>query len=358
VVLFAETGSCYEHSVLTIASDTHRLHHPHDPIHDGGRLVPPPEIPERAERIRAALADASLGEIREPDEFGPEPLLRVHTTEYVEFLETAHARWCAATGSDESEEAVPYARPIRDQPHDDAPHVIAQLGWFSHDSDPVLRGTWEAASAAVDIAMTAWRVVTDGEARLAYGLCRPPGHHAAADSFAGYCYLNNAAIAAQAWVDRGARVAIVDVDFHHGNGTQQLFYDRDDVLFVSLHADPADDYPYFLGNAFEKGWGAGEGYTRNFPLPPGTDWSRYEPALDAALVAVRKFSPDGVVVSLGVDTAVEDPDSFQLVENDYPRLGSALGGLQVPTVFLQEGGYDLSVLGRNVVSVLRGAEDA
>jgi acetoin utilization deacetylase AcuC-like enzyme len=350
--------SCYEDVVLTIASDAHRRHHPHDPIHDGGKLVPPPEIPERAERIRAALEVAALGDIRAPDEFGPAPLLRVHTREYVEFLASAHERWCAATGSSESAEAVPYARPIRDQPHGDIPHVIAQLGWYSHDSDPVLHGTWEAAAAAADIALTAWRAVVDEQASSAYGLCRPPGHHAAADSFAGYCYLNNAAIVAQAWVDGGARVAILDVDFHHGNGTQQVFYDRDDVLFVSLHADPADDYPYFLGFADEKGWGAGVGYTRNFPLPAGTDWSTYGAALDAGIEAVRKFGPDGLVVSLGVDTALEDPDSFRLVEADYPRLGQKIGGLRIPTVFLQEGGYDLTVLGRNVVNVLRGATDS
>ena len=348
----------YESAVLTIASDAHRRQHPRDPIHDGGRLVPPPEIPERAEVIRTAITDADLGEIRGPDEFGVEPVLRVHTTEYVEFLETAHARWCAATGNPHDAEAVPYARPIRDQPHGDMPHVLAQLGWYSHDSDPVLEGTWEASTAAVDVALTAWRAVVDADApdARAYGLCRPPGHHAAADSFAGYCYLNNAAIAAQAWADIGARVAILDVDFHHGNGTQQLFYDRDDVLFVSLHADPADDYPYFLGFASERGWGAGEGYTRNFPLPPGTDWARYAPALDAAIEAIRKFAPDGVVVSLGVDTATEDPDSFQLVADDYPRIGAAIGGLTFPTVLLQEGGSALSVLGRNVVNVLRAVD--
>ena len=343
--------------MLTIASDAHRLHHPRDPIHDGGKLVAPPEIPERAERIRAALEAAAAGEIREPNEFGPEPVLRVHTRDYIEFLMTAHARWRDATGEPETAEAVPYARPIRNQPHVDARHVVAELGWYSHDSDPVLAGTWPAASAAVDIALTAWRAVVDGEA-AAYALCRPPGHHAAADSFAGYCYLNNAAIVAQAAVDAGARVAILDVDFHHGNGTQQLFYDRDDVLFVSLHADPAHDYPYFLGNASERGWGAGEGYTRNFPLAPGTDWSAYGPALEAATAAVTKFGPDVVVVSLGVDTAIEDPDSFRLVAADYPRIGTAIGGLARPTVFVQEGGYDLDALGRNVVSVLRAAESA
>jgi acetoin utilization deacetylase AcuC-like enzyme len=342
--------------LLTIASDVHRVHHPHQPIHDGGRLVPPPEIPERAERIRAAIGEASLGPVRKPDEFGPEPLLRVHTTDYVEFLSTAFTDWQAATGEPDDAEAVPYARPVRDQPHNDARHIIARLGWYSHDSDPILAGTWTAATGAVDVALTAWRAVSEEGTPHAYALCRPPGHHAAADGFAGYCYLNNAAIVAQAWVDAGARVALLDVDFHHGNGTQQIFYARDDVLFVSLHADPAEDYPYFLGFADERGWGAGEGFTRNFPLPAGTAGESYLAALSDACAAITHFSPDALVVSLGVDTAAEDPDSFRLVGDDFTGIGDAIGALDLPTVVVQEGGYSLAVIGRNVVNVLRGME--
>ena len=342
--------------MLTIASDVHRVHHPHQPIHDGGTLVPPPEIPERAERIRAAIGEASLGAVREPDEFGPEPLLRVHTTDYVEFLATAFTDWQAATGEPDDAEAVPYARPVRDQPHNDARHIIARLGWYSHDSDPILAGTWTAATGAVDVALTAWRAVADEGAPHAYALCRPPGHHAAADGFAGYCYLNNAAIVAQAWVDAGARVAVLDVDFHHGNGTQQIFYARDDVMFTSLHADPAEDYPYFLGFADEKGWGAGEGFTRNFPLPAGTEGTAYLAALADACAAITHFAPDALVVSLGVDTALEDPDSFRLTGDDFTGIGRAIGALRVPTVVVQEGGYSLEVIGRNVVNVLRAIE--
>lgn len=338
--------------MLTIASDVHRRHHPRAPIYDGGRLVPPPEIPERADRIRAAIDRAGIGAIREPEEFGFEPMLRVHTSEYVEFLASAFDEWRNATGEGEDAEAVPYARPIRDQPHSELRHVIARLGWYSHDSDPILSGTWAAATGAVDVALTAWRAVADGRERSAYALCRPPGHHAGADSFAGYCYLNNATIAAQAWVDAGARVAILDVDFHHGNGTQQIFYSRDDVLFVSLHADPAEDYPYFLGFADERGWGAGEGFNRNFPLPAGTEGRPYLEALDAALTVIRRYAPDGVIVSLGVDTAAEDPDSFRLVGDDFTRIGVAISALGLPTVLVQEGGYALEVLGPNVVRVL------
>ena len=192
--------------------------------------------------------------------------------------------------------------------------------------------------------LTAWEAVADGRERVAYALARPPGHHAAADSFAGYCYLNNAAIAAQAWTDRGARVAIVDVDYHHGNGTQQIFYDRDDVLFVSLHADPAFEYPFFLGFANEDGRGAGEGCT---PQLPAAGRHRLERATNRRCRtrsrAVRAFAPDAIVVSLGVDTALEDADTFRLVADDYPRLGAALAALDRPTLVVQEGGYCLDV---------------
>ena len=339
--------------MLIVASDAHRQHHPRRPFLDRGRLVSPPEVPERVERIRAALTEAGIGTIREPDEFGIDVVLRVHSGEYVDFLAHAHERWQEATGLDEESEAAAYARPIRDQPFREPQHLIAQLGWYSHDTDPVLAGTFTAATAAVDVTLTAWEAVARGRERVAYALSRPPGHHAAADSFAGYCYLNNAAIAAAAWSALGARVAIVDVDYHHGNGTQQIFYDRDDVLFVSLHADPADEYPFFLGFADERGWAAGEGYSRNFPLPMGAAWDSYAPALEHALDIVQRFAPDGVVLSLGVDTAVEDDDTFQLAGDDFTRIGEAIAALGAPTVIVQEGGYCLDVLGRNVVNALR-----
>ncbi len=316
-------------------------------------------MPERVDRILEQVRTVGLGPVEPPDEYDDEPVLAVHTRDYVEFLATAHEQWRAATGAGIDDEAVAYARAIRGQPMDEPRHVVAKLGWYSHDSDPVLSGTWDAASAAVDVALTALHAIHDRGEQAAYALCRPPGHHAAADSFAGYCYLNNAAIAAETWVSSTrARVAVLDVDYHHGNGTQQIFYDRDDVLFVSLHADPAVDYPFFLGFATERGWGAGEDTTRNYPLPHGTDWSGYSAALGSALDVVRRYAPDGLVVSLGTDTAAEDPDGFSLVGDDYLRMGEAIGGLGLPTLFVQEGGYCLDVLGRNVVNVLAGFEQA
>src|SRR2546430_8673257 len=184
--------------MLTFASAAHREHHPRQPFHDQGRMIDPPEVPERAERIRAAIADAGIGAIVAPDEHGLEPVRRVHTADYVEFLEHAFERWRAATGASVDAEAVPYARPIREQPPNGLHHPIEALGWFSHDNDAILAGTWGAARGAVDVTLSAWRAVADGSERSAYALARPPGHHAAADSYAGYCYLNNAATAAAA----------------------------------------------------------------------------------------------------------------------------------------------------------------
>ena len=321
-------------------------------------MIDPPEVPERAERIRAAIVDADLGPIVEPEAHGLQPVLRVHTPAYVEFLEHVHAHWRQATDAPESGEAVPYARPVRGQPFSGPHHPIEALGWYSHDNDAILAGTWLAAIGAVDVTVSAWRAVADGEATGAYALARPPGHHAATDSYAGYCFLNNAAIAASMWAELGARVAILDVDYHHGNGTQQIFYERGDVSFISLHADPAHEYPFFSGYASERGAGTGAGANHNFPLPLGTDWGRYAPALDAAADVIRAFGADALVVSLGVDTSAEDYDTFELRADDFTRMGATIGALGLPTLLVQEGGYDLGVIGRNVVNVLRGVDDA
>jgi acetoin utilization deacetylase AcuC-like enzyme len=344
--------------MLTFASDVHRRHHPRQPFHDQGRMIDPPEVPERAERIRTAIAASGIGPILAPDSHGLDPILRVHAADYVDFLEHAHARWRAATNADERAEAVPYARPIRGQPFDSPRHPIAAFGWYSHDNDAILAGTWQAATGAVDVTLSALEPVAGGDARAAYALARPPGHHAATDSYAGYCFLNNAAIAAAAWAARGARVAVLDVDYHHGNGTQQIFYGRGDVCFVSLHADPASEYPFFSGFVSERGDGAGTGTTHNFPLPLGTGWDAYGPALADAAGVIRQFAPDALVVSLGVDTAAEDYDTFELGADDFIRVGAAIGALGRPTLLVQEGGYDLGVIGRNVVNVLSGFEDA
>jgi acetoin utilization deacetylase AcuC-like enzyme len=237
--------------------------------------------------------------------------------------------------------------------------MSGSLGWFAFDaSTPIVEGTWDAALAAARCAMTAAALVAEGE-RAAYALCRPPGHHAARGTFGGYCYLNNAALAAQYLLDEGRRrVAVIDVDYHHGNGTQEIFWERDDVLFVSLHGDPETEYPWFMGYAEERGSGRGEGFTLNLPLPAGTGWDAYRVALGTALEAVARFAPDAIVVSLGVDTFAADPISaFKLETRHYPMIGELLAGLGLPAVLVQEGGYAVAEIGENVAGVLGAFRD-
>ena len=234
-------------------------------------------------------------------------------------------------------------------------HPIEAFGWYSHDNDAILAGTWAAAVGAVDVTLSAWHAVADGAAPHAYALvpaARPPRGRRLVR---GLLLPEQRRDRGAAWADRGARVAILDVDYHHGNGTQQIFYDRADVCFVSLHADPADEYPFFSGYADERGAGARRGYDaqlsrcRSAPTGP-----RYGPALDDAIGVIDEFAPDGLVVSLGVDTAAEDSDTLPARRRRLPahRRGDR-ARLRVPTVFVQEGGYDLDVIGRNVVGVLR-----
>ncbi len=237
--------------------------------------------------------------------------------------------------------------------------VEAQLGSYSFDTaTPIMKGTWAASRQAANVALSAAGEVAAG-ARSAFALTRPPGHHASSDVFGGYCYLNNVAIAAQWLSERGLRVAILDVDYHHGNGTQEIFYNRADVLFVSLHADPNFAFPHFLGFPDETGRGAGEGVNMNIPLPKGTDWARYASALEQGLSRINEFAPDIVLVSLGLDTYRDDPIAlFQLGPSDYLKLGESIAGLNRPTLFNFEGGYNLDALGEITVNVLEGFEGA
>lgn len=341
--------------MLVFASDDHRRHSPTEPHLFAGRLVPPSEVPARAEVIKAVLEEVGIAEFRTPNPIGLDLLADVHTAPYLAFLQTAHARWLERTGS-EAGEAMPFVRPYLRHDSVEPEDVLAQLGWFSHDADPVLDGTWEASVAAASSAAAAVGSVLDG-APSAYALTRPPGHHAAPSSFGGFCYMNNVAVAASAARRRGARVAILDVDAHAGNGTQQIFWTRSDVLTVSVHADPTHEYPYFHGFPGERGAGPGEGFNSNHPLAKGADWSTYELQLGSACRRVCEHQPDVVIVALGVDTARED-GVMKLHGDDYRRLGASLAGLGVPLAFVQEGGYDLNVIGQNVAATLVGYLDA
>lgn len=332
----------------------------HSPLHerhrDGmelyrGELLPTFEKPERVAFILAALERAGH-EIVPPRAFPEERILRVHDADYVAFLKSAHARWLKAGRAGAM---LPSGFPARGLRRDRRPKgVSGMMGYYAFDaSTPIVAGTWIAVEAAAHCAMTAAALVAAGEP-AAYALCRPPGHHAGRDVYGGYCFLNNAALAAQHLLDAGGkRVAILDVDYHHGNGTQAIFWERDDVLFVSLHGTPETEYPWFLGYADERGAGRGEGFTLNLPLPLGTAWPGYSAALDAGLEAVRRHRPDALVVSLGVDTFEGDPIStFRLTAADYPALGARIAGLGLPTVLVQEGGYAVAEIGDNVAAVL------
>ncbi|HTQ14022.1 MAG TPA: histone deacetylase family protein [Rhizomicrobium sp.] len=342
-------------AMKTFYSAAHRAHAPKEEF-EGGRATPAIEIPERVERVKAQIEARKLGPVLPPEDFGLGPAARVHDGAFIRFLEGAHDAWRKAYWRDTAD-AIPSSFPLRGLRARRDGDIESQLGSYCFDTaTPIGKGTWDAALAGMNVALTAAKAVHGGD-RAAFALARPPGHHAAADMFGGYCYLNNAAIAAQWLADRGLRPAILDVDYHHGNGTQAIFYGRGDVLFASIHADPAFAYPHYLGFADERGEGAGEGCNLNLPLPRKTDWSGYAPALDAALARIRDFGPDVLVVSLGLDTFEADPICrFKLKTDDYPRLGEALAAAGKPTLFVFEGGYNLEALAGNTCNVLTGFE--
>ena len=303
-------------------SDQHKLRDAKTEL-SGGELVPPFECPRRAEIILQRCVERKIGDIITPPPPSAAAPQRVHTPAYVEFLATCWRDWQAAGYRGE---AVATCWPSRAMPGNVIPQEIdGRIGYYALAGETAISpGTYEAALAAAACAAHAAACLAGG-ARAAFALCRPPGHHAARDMFGGYCFFNNAAIAAQHLLDNGAaRVAVVDVDFHHGNGTQEIFYRRDDVLFISLHGDPVHAFPYYLGHADERGEGAGEGCNINIPLPPKTGYEVWASALREALAAVTKYAPDALVISLGVDTFKEDPISFfRLESGDFTNYGSA-----------------------------------
>ncbi|WP_350336035.1 histone deacetylase family protein [Coralliovum pocilloporae] len=338
----------------TVFSSLQLNHRPTKEMADG-QLVDAVEIPRRAEIVHEHVKLAGFGEILEPKDFGRAPLTRVHTEDYVSFLETFWADWLAE-GRD-GKEAFPFVWPVRGLRDDRVPeHIDGKLGRFSFDAgSPLTVGTWEAAAASANTALTAAELVKSGD-RVAFGLCRPPGHHAGPDYYGGYCFLNNASVATQWLLDQGAsKVALLDIDYHHGNGSQTIFEHRSDVLFLSVHADPAHEYPYFLGYADETGKGEGEGYTANYPLPFGTPITPWMDALEHACKRIKAYGAEALVISLGMDTFERDPISkFKLKTDDFPGVGERLAQLNLPTTFIMEGGYAVDDLGRNTTALLGG----
>ena len=338
----------------TIFTEKHNLRNAKTELY-GGQLVEPFERPSRAEYIHARLKDVGLGKISAPDAFDISAIKAVHDPAYLEFLQSAWSDWKNAGFEGE---AITTVWPARRMSSRIPAHIEGRLGYYALACETAITdGTWEAAFAAAEVALTGAARI-DAGARAAFSLCRPPGHHAAIDMFGGYCFINNAAVAAQLLLDRGAdRIAILDVDFHHGNGTQDIFYNRDDVLFLSLHGDPMDAFPHFLGHADETGADAGEGFTVNFPLPPGTTFTVWRAALHKALSRINDYAPDMLIVSLGVDTFETDPISFfKLASADFTTYGADIAQLGLPTLFVMEGGYDIEEIGINTVNVLQGFE--
>ncbi len=340
--------------MITVYSDRHLLRQPKTELF-GGEFIAPHECADRARFVLERIIATKLGQVIEPQVFGMEPISRVHDAGYLQFLEHVWEEWTAAGYRGE---AVPVCWPARRMVQKIPTQIDGKIGYYAASAETSIdAGTWPAALAAVDVALTAAQHVIRG-AHGAFALCRPPGHHAARDLYGGYCFLNNAAIAAQWMRTQGAgRVAVLDVDFHHGNGTQDIFYDRRDVLFVSLHGDPREAFPYFMGYSDELGVGSGEGYNLNFPLPRDASFDVWAAALAAGLRRVQQFAPEYLVVSLGVDTFERDPISFfKLSSTDFSSYGAMIGRLKIPTLFVLEGGYAVAEIGLNAVNVLSAFE--
>jgi acetoin utilization deacetylase AcuC-like enzyme len=322
-----------------------------------GEPLPCFDRPQRADLVVAELARRNLGPIVTPQGVPLMSLERIHTPRYLHFLRHAWSDWLALDPANAGRHAYPSIWPVRGLRSDIEPdNFRARLGLYSMDSDTALTGgTWVAAKTGADCAVNAAHALRLGE-RATFALTRPPGHHAGADFFGGACFLNNAALAAQHLLDDGARrVAILDLDCHHGNGTQSIFYQRDDVLFISIHADPRSNYPFFLGHADETGSGAGTGYNLNLPLPAGSGAPAWFAALETACLRLAGYAPDALVVSLGVETCAKDPLA-RLQGGDFLRVGERIAYLGLPTAFVLEGGDALDQTGVNIVNVLEGFE--
>ncbi len=328
-----------------------------------GRIEAPEDLPSRAEALLGALAHCGVP-LAAPEDYGREPLEMVHSTAYLDFLETAYARWQALEipGLKPGIEVLPNLSPYyggrvecADRGVCPSDYVVAQAGWYVGDlSSPIGPHTWTSALRSAHTAMAAARAVCAGEG-VAYALCRPSGHHAHRDQAVGFCYINNNAIAAETLARHFGRVAVLDVDAHHGDGTQQIFYDRADVLTVSTHGDPGRYYPFYTGYADERGTGAGTGFNLNLPMPHGSGNAVYLETVERGLEAVRAYRPQALVLALGFDTYKDDPISVLGADFDgYREVGRRVGALGLPTVVVQEGGYMVSAIGGALEAFLHG----
>ncbi|MFT3815696.1 MAG: histone deacetylase family protein [Acidovorax sp.] len=324
-----------------------------------GMLVPCYEVSARALRVVDELRSRKLGPI-ESAPILPVPISNlVHSERYLAFLKSAWSEWVSLDPENGQRDILGSVWPSRTLRSDIEPsNFAARVGLYSFDAGtPMTAGTWRATQHGAACTLAATAQVLTGQ-RAAFALTRPPGHHAGWDFFGGYCFINNAAIAAQSLRDGGARrVAILDIDYHHGNGTQTIFYGRPDVFYISIHGDPRTEYPFFLGHADETGEGEGLGHNLNLPLPRGAGFAQWREALARALASIASSRSDALVVSLGADTSEEDPISgFKLARGDFLAIGKALARTGLPTVFVLEGGYALDAVGPAVANVLEAFE--
>lgn len=335
-----------------VFSDFHRKHAIEVKL--AGCPAPCFEIPSRADSILSAVTAAQVGQVIEPQDFGLGPIHAVHSEEFVEYLKTAYQSSRPFFEGQRPGIAEAYSGRGRHKPS----KFPGKIGYFSFDTAcPILEGTWEAAYWSAQCAVTAARLVQHGS-RAAYALCRPPGHHAAQDVHGGFCYLNNAAIAARALQQPAhKRIALLDIDYHHGNGTQEIFYHDSSVCFCSIHADPDVDYPFFWGGKSEIGAGPGEGFNHNWPLPHGTTEEEFLVAVDAAATTIASFDPAYLVLSAGFDFMEGDPvplgGGFRVGRSGLLAAARRISILGLPTVIVQEGGYNVENLGGYVAAFLR-----
>lgn len=325
----------------------------HDPkaFLSSGAPQPNPEQPERVERLLTGARDAGCTILR-PSDHGLGPIAAVHTPEYLDFLEHIYARWQRI--AEASDEVIPNIHPLaRDGRYPAS--AVGQAGYHMADTAcPISGETWGSVCWSAWSAVDAADAVMAGD-RAAYALCRPPGHHAFSDVAGGFCFLNNSAVTAQRLLSNAARIVILDIDLHHGNGTQGIFYQRSDVLTVSIHADPVRFYPFFWGHADERGEGAGLGYNLNLPLERRSGDAEFLAALDVAFRRIRAYAPDALVVALGLDAFEGDPfGGLSVSTPGFARIGEAVASLGLPTAIVQEGGYLCDALSDNLTSFLTG----
>lgn len=331
--------------------DPRQAHHQPRHFMANGALLPNPEVAERIDILKAG-AEASGCAFETPDDAGPGPIAAIHTSEYIAFLQNIYTRWQRIEGA--GDEVIPNIHPASRT--DGYPRsAVGQAGFHQADTAcPIAEGTWKAAYWSAQSAVAAADALLGGTTS-AYALCRPPGHHAFADLAGGFCFLNNSAIAAERLRAAGRRVAILDIDVHHGNGTQGIFYDCRGVLTVSIHADPERFYPFFWGHAQERGAGAGLGCNLNLPMARGTGDDDYLAALDFALERIAAFGTDTLVVALGLDIHEDDPfNGFSVTTAGFEAIGCRIAEVGLKCLFVQEGGYVSGALGKNLTAILGG----